>query len=344
MGITYEQSGVDINAGNLLINRIREPLQSTSRPEVLHSIGGFASLAALPTKFKDPLIVCSTDGVGTKLKLAIKYDFHESIGQDLVAMCVNDVLVYGAEPFLFLDYFATGKLNVDVAERVIRGIADACRQTGCSLAGGETAELPGMYAHSDYDVAGFCIGLVERSDYEQRPPIAKDDILLGLSSDGPHSNGFSLIRKLLEEVSGQPPNEIWQELTKPTKLYVNDVLSVAGRTTGMAHVTGGGLVENPPRMLTSGLAVELDLRSWQRPACFEWLNRIGQLEPIEMLRTFNCGIGFLLAVREEHVDAVKSQLTERGETVSVVGRIVDAGTQATRNKLIVDKDLNISLG
>lgn len=344
MGFTYEQSGVNINAGNSLINRIREPLQSTSRPEVLHSIGGFASLATLPTKFKEPLIVCSTDGVGTKLKLAIQYDFHESIGQDLVAMCVNDVLVYGAEPFLFLDYFATGKLDVDVAERVIRGIANACRLTGCTLAGGETAELPGMYAHSDYDVAGFCIGLVERSDYEQRPPIAKDDILLGLSSEGPHSNGFSLIRKLLEEVGGQPSNEIWQELTKPTKLYVNNVLPVAGRTTGMAHVTGGGLVENPPRMLTSGLAVELDLRSWQQPVCFEWLNRIGQLEPIEMLRTFNCGIGFLLAVREEHVDTVKSQLTESGETVSVVGRIVEAGTLATKNKLIVDKDLNISLG
>ena len=342
MGITYKQAGVDISAGNSLVDRIREPIRATERPEMLTGLGGFASLASIPSKFNDPLLVCSTDGVGTKLKLAIQHDFHESIGQDLVAMCVNDILVYGAEPFLFLDYFATGKLDIDIAERVIRGIAKACQLAGCTLAGGETAELPGLYAHSIYDVAGFCVGLVERNELQQRSPIAENDIILGLRSHGPHSNGYSLIRQLLIDASEEPPQEIWQELIQPTKIYVKSVLSIAHLTTGMAHITGGGIIENPPRMLTPGLAVQLDLKSWKRPRCFDWIDRIGQLEPVEMMRTFNCGVGYLLAVREENVDKVVTALSTQGETVSVVGRIVQSDTRAERNTLVVDKDAQFS--
>ena len=320
MGTTYQQSGVDINAANLLINRIREPVKQTHRPEILTDLGGFAALATLPTKYKNPVLVCGTDGVGTKLKLAIEHDQHETIGQDLVAMCVNDVLVYGAEPLLFLDYFATSKLDIAVAERVITGIAHACSKVGCALAGGETAELPGLYEPNLYDVAGFCVGVVEKESIETRKKIQAGDILIGLASDGPHSNGYSLIHALLEHYTA--PALVLEELLTPTRLYGPAVLKVAEATTGMAHITGGGLIENPPRMLPDNLAIEIYPNTWEQPQSFTWINAKGQLEPIEMMRTFNCGIGFVIAVRENDLDQVKGTLEAQEERVFTIGRVV----------------------
>lgn len=338
MGVTYEQSGVNIDAGNQLIQRLREPLKATMRPEILNNVGGFAALATLPSRYREPVLVCGTDGVGTKLELAIQHDFHERIGQDLVAMCVNDLLVYGAEPFLFLDYYATGKLDVDIASRVIEGIAQACKVAGCSLVGGETAELPGLYGPKIYDVAGFCLGVVEKSDLERRQQIKQGDLLLGLASDGPHSNGYSLIRKLLNETRNQPPNNVWEQITSPTRIYTNAVLPVAPQTSGMAHITGGGLIENPPRMLREGLAIELDLKSWNRPECFAWIDQVGQMEPFEMLRTFNCGIGYILAVPEESVKKVMKELEKTAETVSMIGRVVRASAKSTTDTIVIQRD------
>ena len=335
MGITYQQSGVDIDAANLLIKRIREPVAKTNRPEILTELGGFASLATLPTKYKQPVLVCGTDGVGTKVELAIEHDRHEVIGQDLVAMCVNDILVYGAEPLLFLDYFATAKLDVDIAERVIIGIADACKRVGCALAGGETAELPGLYAPNIYDLAGFCVGVVEKETLDDRNKVQIGDTLLGLASDGPHSNGYSLIRKLLQEHKAPAP--IIEELLTPTRLYGPLVLNVAKLTTGMAHITGGGLIENPPRMLTENLAIELKPNVWEQPESFKWINAKGQLEPIEMMRTFNCGIGFVIATRQEDSARVKAEMEAQGERVYTIGRVVARDAKPRPDSILLTK-------
>ena len=320
MGMTYQQSGVNIDVANHLINRIREPVKRTTRPEVLTDLGGFAALATLPTKYQHPVLVCATDGVGTKLELAIKYDRHEIIGQDLVAMCVNDILAYGAEPFLFLDYFATGKLDLATAERVITGIAEACSKVGCALAGGETAELPGLYAPNIYDLAGFCVGVVEKEVLDTRANVRPGDVLMGLASDGPHANGYSLIRALLRK--HQAPAPILEELLTPTRLYSPAVLSIAQFATGMAHITGGGLIENPPRMLDNDCAIELYTIAWEQPESFGWINAKGQLEPFEMMRTFNCGIGFVIATREHNAERVRTTLEAAGERVYNIGRII----------------------
>lgn len=333
MGMTYQQSGVNIDGANHLIKRIRASVKKTSRPEILSDLGGFAALATLPTKYTHPVLVCGTDGVGTKLELAIKYDRHETIGQDLVAMCVNDILVYGAEPLLFLDYFATGKLDVPTAERVITGIAKACTHVGCTLAGGETAELPGLYAPNIYDLAGFCVGVVEKEELNARKKIQPGDILLGLASEGPHANGYSLIRALLRK--HQAPEPILEELLTPTRLYGPAVLTVAPIATGMAHITGGGLVENPLRMLDDDCAIELYPNAWDQPASFAWINAKGQLEPIEMMRTFNCGIGFVIATRENDSDQVKATLEAAGERVYTIGRILPENHKPKSHSIIL---------
>lgn len=336
MGITYQQSGVNIDAANLLINRIREPVLQTNRPEILTDLGGFAALATLPTKYKQPVLVCGTDGVGTKVELAIEHDRHEVIGQDLVAMCVNDILVYGAEPLLFLDYFATAKLDVAIAERVITGIAAACKQVGCALAGGETAELPGLYAPNIYDLAGFCVGVVEKESLDTRKKVQVGDTLLGLASDGPHSNGYSLIRALLRE--HKAPKSVIEEMLTPTRLYGPAILSVANSVTGMAHITGGGLIENPPRMLTEDLAIELNPNEWEQPDSFKWINAKGQLEPVEMLRTFNCGIGFVIATREADSAQVRTKLESEGERVYTIGRVVTRDSKPHSDSILLIKE------
>ncbi len=335
MGITYQQSGVDIDAANRLINRIKEPVLQTHRPEILTDLGGFAALATLPTKYHQPVLVCGTDGVGTKVELAIEHDRHEVLGQDLVAMCVNDILVYGAEPLLFLDYFATAKLNVAIAERVISGIADACKQVGCALAGGETAELPGLYTPNIYDLAGFCVGVVEKDTLDTRKKVQVGDTLLGLASDGPHSNGYSLIRALLRE--HKAPDTILEEMLTPTRLYGSAVLNIVDSVTGMAHITGGGLIENPPRMLTEDLAIELNPSTWEQPDSFKWINAKGQLEPVEMLRTFNCGIGFVIATRAEDSARMRSKLEGGGERVYNIGRVVARDAKPNSDSLLLIK-------
>lgn len=340
MSITYRDSGVDIDAGNELVRRIRPSIHRTLRPEILTEIGGFAALSSLPKNYRDPVLVCGTDGAGTKVELAIAHDRHDTIGQDLVAMCVNDILVYGAEPLLFLDYFATGKLDVATAERVVKGIADGCLLAGCALPGGETAEMPGMYAPGKYDLAGFCVGVVERDNVERKSNLAAGDIIIGLASDGPHSNGFSLIRKLLATMTsdGQPTAKVWSELFAPTRIYVKSVLPLADSATGMAHITGGGLIENPPRMLSDGLAVQLELNSWPRLESFSWIQQAGSLSEYEMLRTFNCGIGFVIATPEREHSALLESLQEAGEKAYVVGRVVDQHAEPEKNCAVVDRN------
>ncbi len=339
MGITYRDSGVDIDAGNQLVERIKPAIQRTMRPEILNDIGGFAAFSSIPSKYRDPVLVCGTDGVGTKLELVAQHDRHDLVGHDLVAMCVNDILVYGAEPLLFLDYFATGKLEVAIAERVISGIADACVQAGCALPGGETAEMPGMYQVGSYDLAGFCVGVAERDQLNGRSKVEEGDQLIALASKGPHSNGYSLIRKLVckAEERGTMAKEIWDELLAPTRIYAKSVLPIADKATGMAHISGGGLIENPPRMLSDNLAIMLDLSAWPRHRCFDWLQRQGDLSEYELLRTFNCGIGFLIAVREFNAREVCERLSNAGEQPYVVGSVVSQDTVPLANCLVVDQ-------
>ena len=340
MSITYRDSGVDIDAGNELVGRIGSAVEKTLRPEILTNLGGFAALSSLPKNYRDPILVCGTDGAGTKVELAIAHDRHDTIGQDLVAMCVNDILVYGAEPLLFLDYFATGKLDVPTAERVVKGIAEGCLLAGCALPGGETAEMPGMYAPGKYDLAGFCVGVVERESVERESKLALDDIVIGLASDGPHSNGYSLIRKLLAALDSdnQPNANVWSELFAPTRIYVKSVLPQADLATGMAHITGGGLIENPPRMLSDGLAFQLKLDSWPRHESFGWIQQAGDLNEYEMLRTFNCGIGFIIATPEEKCSTLMESLRDAGERAYVVGRIVDRDAEPGDNCAVIDRN------
>ena len=336
MGLTYRDSGVDINAGNELVTRIKDAASRTHRPELLTNLGGFAALARLPDKYREPVLVTGTDGVGTKLALAIKHDRHDTVGQDLVAMCVNDALVSGAEPFLFLDYYATGKLDVDVAERVIKGIAAGCELAGCALVGGETAEMPGFYATGDYDLAGFCVGIVEREEILTGDRVDVGDVLVGLASSGPHSNGFSLIRRIIDSRGVQPDASMLEELLAPTRIYVDTVLAIVNQTTGLAHLTGGGFVENLPRMFTRPIAADIDLDSWSRPAIFGWLQQAGNVEELEMLRTFNCGIGFVAAVPAHDAQDVVTALREAGEDAHVIGTMVEAGKDPDPGHLIVE--------
>ena len=340
--LTYRDAGVDIDAGDELVRRISPACRRTLRPEVLGGIGGFGALATLPSRYREPVIVTGTDGVGTKLKLAIDHDRHDSIGQDLVAMCANDVLVSGAEPFLFLDYFATSRLDVDVAERVIVGIAEGCRIAGCALVGGETAEMPGFYAPGDYDVAGFCIGVVERSEIVDGRQVAPGAVLIGLPSSGPHSNGYSLIRRILSDGQASPSVELLDALLAPTRIYARSILETR-RTLpilGMAHITGGGLLENLPRMFArDDVAARIDLDAWQRPAVFPWLAQAGNVEEREMLRTFNCGIGFVVCVAAADADRAIATLRSLDETPVKIGEIVPlAGAKPRSSELVLGAD------
>jgi phosphoribosylformylglycinamidine cyclo-ligase len=301
--LTYRDAGVDIDAGDELVERIKPAAKRTLRPEVLGGLGGFGALVELPAGYKQPVLVSGTDGVGTKLKLAIDSRRHGSIGIDLVGMCVNDVLVVGAEPLFFLDYYATGKLDVEIAADVISGIAKGCELAGCALVGGETAELPGMYQGEDYDLAGFSVGVVEKTKIIDGSKVADGDLVLGLASSGPHSNGYSLIRKILA-VSGASFEQrldgrsLIDRLMEPTRIYVKPLLKLVETVPvhAFAHITGGGLTENIPRVLPEGMGVEIDSKSWPRPAIFEWLMREGQVAEPEMYRTFNMGIGMVACV------------------------------------------------
>lgn len=335
-GLTYAQAGVDIDAGNALVERIKPLAKSTGRPGASPSLGGFGALFDLKAAgYDDPLLVTTTDGVGTKLKLAIETGRHDTVGIDLVAMCVNDLLAQGAEPLLFLDYYATGKLEVEAASAVIAGIAEGCRQAGCALVGGETAEMPDMYSGGDYDMAGFCVGAVDRDKVLPRLSDQKPgDILIGLASSGPHSNGYSLVRRIVERsglgwdapapfAEGQ---SLAEALLTPTRIYVKTVLPhlKAGRIEGLAHITGGGLIENPPRAITEGLVARFDWSAWTLPPVFEWLQQTGGVSATEMRRTFNCGLGLVLIVSPNDVAEVLEGLVRSEEDAFVVGELAKA--------------------
>jgi phosphoribosylformylglycinamidine cyclo-ligase len=333
-GLTYRDAGVDIDAGDELVERIKPVVKRTLRKEVLAGIGGFGALVEVPIdRYRKPVLVSGTDGVGTKLRLAIDTGRHDKIGIDLVAMCVNDIVVSGAEPLFFLDYYATGKLRVDVAESVIRGIAEGCELAGAALVGGETAEMPGMYHGDDYDLAGFAVGVVERDGIIDGTKTAAGDVVLGLASSGPHSNGYSLIRKLVSVAGANEKTQVegrslFDRLLTPTRIYVKPLLALARQVSvkGFAHITGGGLTDNIPRVLPDGLEVVLQRRSWARDPVFDWLAAAGKVAAAEMYRTFNCGIGMIVVVAPADADAALAQLQAAGETVSVIGR-VEAGTR-----------------
>ncbi|BBL71888.1 phosphoribosylformylglycinamidine cyclo-ligase [Methylogaea oryzae] len=329
--LDYRSAGVDINAGNALVERIKPIAARTRIPGVLAGLGGFGSLFELPKdRFRNPVLVAGTDGVGTKLKLAQQLDRHDTIGIDLVGMCVNDIVVQGAEPLFFLDYFACGKLDVDVAASVVAGIGQGCEQAGCALVGGETAEMPGMYAEGDYDLAGFCVGAVEKDDILDGSKVRRGDVLIGLASSGPHSNGYSLIRKIVERsgvdlASDLDGASLGDRLMAPTRIYVKSLLQLVKELPvhALAHITGGGLTENLPRVLPKGVCAVIDLESWRRPAVFDWLQKQGGVEESEMLRTFNCGIGMILCVPAGHSDAAVARLNALGEQACVIGEIVE---------------------
>ena len=357
-GLTYRDAGVDIDAGAELVRRIGPHVARTHRPGVLGGIGGFGGLFALPVeRYREPVLVSGADGVGTKLRLAIETGRHDGIGIDLVAMCANDILVSGAEPLFFLDYYACGALEVDVAERVVAGIAEGCRQAGMALLGGETAEMPGLYAARDYDLAGFAVGVVERSGIVDGTRVRPGDAVLGLASSGVHSNGYSLVRRVLERAgpgaldaplpdeaeadarggrggdggSVGPAPTLGEWLLAPTRVYVRAVraLMETVEVRAMAHVTGGGLVENLPRMLPDGLEVRLDLSGFRRPTVFDWLARTGGIDEPEMRRTFNCGIGFALVVAPEDAARAIAALGEAGERAVPIGEVGEAASEAT---------------
>ncbi|MCA0934644.1 phosphoribosylformylglycinamidine cyclo-ligase [Vibrio alginolyticus] len=329
--LSYKDAGVDIDAGNALVDRIKGAVKRTRRPEVMGGIGGFGALCELPTKYKQPVLVSGTDGVGTKLRLALDMNKHDTIGVDLVAMCVNDLIVQGAEPLFFLDYYATGKLDVDTAADVVSGIADGCVQAGCALIGGETAEMPGMYEGEDYDVAGFCVGVVEKEDIIDGTKVAAGDALIAVGSSGPHSNGYSLIRKILE-VSGADKNEelegrtIGEHLLEPTKIYIKSALKMIEKHDihAISHITGGGFWENIPRVLPEGTKAVIDGKSWEWPVIFQWLQEKGNVETHEMYRTFNCGVGLIVALPKDQADAAVALLKEEGENAWVIGEIAQA--------------------
>jgi len=308
--LSYKDAGVDIDAGNALVDRIKGVVKQTRRPEVMGGLGGFGALCALPQKYREPVLVSGTDGVGTKLRLAMDLKRHDTIGIDLVAMCVNDLIVQGAEPLFFLDYYATGKLDVDTAASVITGIAEGCKQSGCALVGGETAEMPGMYHGEDYDVAGFCVGVVEKSEIIDGSKVADGDAVIALAASGPHSNGYSLVRKILEVSKTNPETtdlagkSLADHLLAPTKIYVKSILKLIEQVEvhGIVHLTGGGFWENIPRVLPDNTQVVIDEASWQWPEVFNWLQTAGNVSRHEMYRTFNCGVGMLVALPAELAD------------------------------------------
>ncbi|MFQ6371109.1 phosphoribosylformylglycinamidine cyclo-ligase [Shewanella sp. YIC-542] len=326
--LSYKDAGVDIDAGNALVSNIKSVVKRTHRQEVLGNLGGFGALCELPTKYKHPVLVSGTDGVGTKLRLAIDYQKHDSVGIDLVAMCVNDLIVQGAEPLFFLDYYATGKLDVNAATAVVTGIGEGCFQSGCALIGGETAEMPGMYEGADYDLAGFCVGVVEKDAIIDGSQVSDGDALIALGSSGPHSNGYSLIRKVLE-VSQADPQQLLQgkplidHLLEPTRIYVKSCLSLLEQHTvhAMAHITGGGFWENIPRVLPENCKAVVKGDSWQWPAVFEWLQNNGNIDTHEMYRTFNCGVGMVIVVPSEQLDSALAQLRSSGENAWHIGAI-----------------------
>jgi len=332
-GLTYAEAGVDIDAGNTLVERIKPAAKRTARSGTMSGLGGFGALFDLKAAgFTDPVLVAATDGVGTKLKIAIDTGIVGGVGIDLVAMCVNDLVCQGAEPLFFLDYFATGKLDVDHATQVIEGIAEGCTRAGCALIGGETAEMPGMYSGGDFDLAGFAVGAMERGR-TLPSDVSKGDVLLGLASDGVHSNGYSLVRRVVERSGlnweSQSPysdTTIGEDLLRPTRIYVKGAVAAIaeGRVLhGLAHITGGGLTENLPRMMPAGLGAEVNLSAWELPPVFRWLAQEGGIEKPELLKTFNCGIGMVAAVPEDKVDVATWAFAQDGHDVTVIGRVVD---------------------
>lgn len=347
-GLSYKDAGVDIDAGDALVERIKPMAKKTLREGVLAGIGGFGALFEVPKRYREPVLVSGTDGVGTKLKLAFEVNKHDTVGQDLVAMSVNDILVQGAEPLFFLDYFACGRLDVETAAAVVGGIARGCELSGCALIGGETAEMPGMYPAGEYDLAGFAVGAVEKSQILTGQSIRPGDIVLGLASSGPHSNGYSLVRKIVErsgvnlqadagtvlgaDYQGRPFGHV---LLEPTRIYVKPLLAalqaLPGAIKGMAHITGGGLTENVPRVLPESVTAVIEAKAWARPAVFQWLQQEGGVAEAEMHRTFNCGIGMVLVVAPDQAQAVKAHLSAAGEQVSEIGQIQTrtAGQAAT---------------
>jgi phosphoribosylformylglycinamidine cyclo-ligase len=319
--LSYRDAGVDIDAGDALVEAIKPFAKRTLRPEVLAGIGGFGALCELPKKYREPVLVSGTDGVGTKLKLAFSLDRHDTVGIDLVAMSVNDVLVQGAEPLFFLDYFACGKLDVQTGAAVVRGIARGCELAGCALIGGETAEMPGMYPPGEYDLAGFCVGVVEKAKILDGKSIGPGDVILGLASSGAHSNGYSLIRKVIERA--KPDAKLLDAIMEPTRIYVKPVLKLLESVPvkGLAHITGGGLTENVPRILPMNVVAAIKTESWKRPALFDWLQREGGVAEDEMHRVFNCGIGMVIVVAAAEAKRAAAVLREAGETVYEIGTI-----------------------
>jgi len=335
--LSYKDAGVDIDAGDELVRRIKGVAKRTSRPEVLGGLGGFGALCEIPEKYRKPVLVSGTDGVGTKLRLAIDLKKHDTVGIDLVAMCVNDLVVTGAEPLFFLDYYATGHLDVDVAADVVTGIGTGCEQAGCALVGGETAEMPGMYEGDDYDLAGFCVGVVEKDAIISGNTVTTGDALIGLASSGPHSNGYSLIRKIIE-VSGADVNQaldgkpLAEHLLAPTRIYVKSLLALIEtvEVKAMAHITGGGITENVPRVLPASSNAVIDTQSWQWPAVFNWLQQNGNVDIREMYRTFNCGVGMIVCVPAAQAAAAVEKLNGLGEQAWVIGSIEASDAEAPK--------------
>ena len=334
--LSYKDAGVNINAGNALVERIKPEVKRTTRAEVIGGLGGFGALCAIPSKYKEPVLVSGTDGVGTKLRLAIDLKKHDTIGIDLVAMCVNDLVVQGAEPLFFLDYYATGKLDVDVAADVVKGIADGCVQSGCALVGGETAEMPGMYHAGDYDLAGFCVGVVEKSEIIDGSRVKNGDALIALGSSGPHSNGYSLVRKVIDVAGINPATELLdnkplsEHVLAPTKIYVKSVLALIKQADvhAIAHLTGGGFWENIPRVLPKNTKAVIDEKSWKWPSVFNWLQEKGNIDTYEMYRTFNCGVGMVIALPPEQVETALAILKQAGENAWLIGHIEHAEDDA----------------
>ena len=343
--LSYKDAGVDIDAGNALVERIKGVVKKTRRPEVMGGIGGFGALCELPTGYKEPVLVAGTDGVGTKLRLAIDLKKHDTVGIDLVAMCVNDLIVQGAEPLFFLDYYATGKLDVDTAADVVTGIGKGCKLSGCALIGGETAEMPGMYEGEDYDMAGFCTGVVEKSKIIDGTKVAAGDQLIALASSGPHSNGYSLIRKVLE-VSGADINAefegktLGEHLLEPTRIYVKSILELLKDVDvhALSHITGGGFWENIPRVLPESAKAVVKGDSWEWPAIFNWLQENGNISTHEMYRTFNCGVGMILVVPADKLAQSLDVLNAQGEQAWHIGEIQDANAGEEQVEIVAGKD------
>ncbi|HGX93929.1 MAG TPA: phosphoribosylformylglycinamidine cyclo-ligase [Candidatus Tenderia sp.] len=330
-GLSYRDAGVDIEAGNRLVDLIKPVAKRTTRPGVLAGLGGFGALFEIPDSYQKPVLVSGTDGVGTKLKLALEMGKHDTIGIDLVAMCVNDLIVQGAEPLFFLDYYATGKLDLDTASDVIRGIGTGCEQAGCALTGGETAEMPGMYEGEDYDLAGFCVGVVEKDQIIDGSKVASGDAIIGIASSGPHSNGYSLVRKIMA-VAGASTGDTFGDTTlgeallAPTRIYIKPLLALIKEVDvhALAHITGGGLLENIPRVLPDATKAVLDIGAWQRPAIFDWLQQQGNVDEREMHLTFNCGVGMTVVVAQEDAARTIAFLNQAGEQAWQIGTIESA--------------------